>query len=481
MTIETLTTRKIIKIILIFYPIYAFLSGALVFGFHKSHISSYFEDNPVERFLGSQESQDRVVLIEDRTYSGIARINLIEQAESTLDIAYYTINEGASADIFFGKLLEAADRGVKVRILIDGILHNLYGPLSVMRYVINNHPNIELKFYEPFTLLKPWTWNNRLHDKILIIDNQVGMIGGRNIGDRYFLDQEIAGEIVYDRDVVIINTDMDKNSDSVINQMSSYFDLIWNHKFSRYPRIKSVKYQKRKGKEKREQLTAYIQKISNKYPEYFELDIDWLALSVPTKKMTLIHNPIQRLNKEPWVWGEIIRLMKTAKQMIFVQSPYVIPNRKMLDYVDNGTINFEKLIILTNSVASSQNNAAMTGYRKYRKKIVDSKAQVYEYHGPGSIHGKTGIIDNRLSLVGSFNVDPRSTFLSTETMVVIDSKEFAEILEDKLEELFKQSLAVGKDYSYQDNHFVEEKKLSIGRAIFLRILGIITYCFDFML
>lgn len=481
MAIKELTAGKIFIFVLVFYAIYAFMTGVLIFGFYKNHEGSYFADNPAERFFGSQESQDRIVLIEERTYSGITRINLIEKAEATLDITTHTINEGASADIFFGKILEAADRGVKIRILIDGIFHNLYGPLSIMRYVIIDHPNIELKFYEPLSLLKPWTWNNRLHDKLLIVDNHLGMIGGRNIGDRYFLGEEIAGEIVYDRDVVIINTDMDNSSDSVINQMNSYFNMVWNHKFSKYPRIRAVKYQKKKGEEKKEQLRAYIRDVSKRYNKFFEIDIDWLALSVPTRKMTLIHNPIQRWNKEPWVWGEITRLMKTAKEMVFIQSPYIIPSRKMLKYLDGEEITAEKLTILTNSVASSPNNAAMSGYRKHRKSIVDSRAKLYEYHGPGSIHGKTGIIDNRLSFVGSFNADPRSTFLSTETMVVIDSEEFAEILKDKLNELFKQSLAVNKDYSYQENPFVKEKEISIGRAIYLRFLEIITRCFDFML
>src|SRR5690606_3087507 len=110
----------------------------------------------VERFLGREVCQDRVALVEDRYESGLARISLIENAKETLDVSYYTVHDGVSTNIFLGSILDAADRGVQVRFILDGLFHNLRGNLKDIIYAFSVHPNIELKFYEPFDLLRPW-------------------------------------------------------------------------------------------------------------------------------------------------------------------------------------------------------------------------------------------------------------------------------------------------------------------------------------
>ncbi len=156
-----------VKYALIIYLIYVLVFGVLIFGIQKPKDSNYLSTHPTDRFYGEGIGQDRVALVEDGYYSGLVRVNLIEKAEETLDISYYTIQDGVSTDIFLGSILEAAYRGVKVRFILDGMFHNLRGNLKHVIYAFTDHPNIELKFYEPFTLLKPWTWNNRLHDKFI--------------------------------------------------------------------------------------------------------------------------------------------------------------------------------------------------------------------------------------------------------------------------------------------------------------------------
>jgi putative cardiolipin synthase len=476
-----MTRIQIIKKILTIYCLYAVVLGGLIFGFSKNKVSTYFEKNNVDRFWGQEEGQDRVVLIEDRYFSGIARINLIEKAQQTLDIAYFTIDDGISSNIFYGKILDAADKGVKVRILIDGIFHNLRGSSRDIRYTLTSHPNIQLKFYEPLSLLRPWTWNNRLHDKYIIMDNELAMIGGRNIGDRYFLDEKYGGEIVNDRDVIIINTDAKELSNSVVSKMTDYFESVWNHKYSKNPIGSSIKYLKKRGKAKEQDIRDCINKLKDTHPGIFNRYIDWLSISVPTKKVTLIHNPIERLNKEPWVWGEITRLMDQAKESIFIQSPYIIPTKNMLKYIKSDIDLSKEIVVLTNSIASSPNYPGAAGYIGNRRNIRYISNSLYEYHGTGSIHGKSYIIDNRISLVGSFNIDARSAFLSTETMVVIDSEEFAQVLKGKVNDLINDSLLVEGRSLYRENPFVEEKKVPIGKVILVGVLWAVTYFFDYLL
>src|SRR5690606_23645116 len=209
----------------------------------------------------------RAVLVEDRYYSGLVRVDLIERAEETLDISYYTIHDGISTDIFLGSILEAADRGVKVRFILDGMFHHLEGNLKYVIYAFTAHPNIELKFYEPFTLLKPWTWNNRLHDKFIIADSKLAIIGGRNIGDKYFVPQnDLNIDAVYDRDVLILNTDEIKYHSSVIFQLEDYFNKVWEHEFSKYPTKKLTKRQRKKGNKKSQYLMDKLESMKKTNP-----------------------------------------------------------------------------------------------------------------------------------------------------------------------------------------------------------------------
>ncbi len=463
------------------YLLYASIFGVIIFGFHNPNIGNYKETHPVKRFLGEGLGQDRVALVEERYKSGLARINLIENAEETLDISYYTLHEGVSADIFFGCILNAADRGVEVRILLDGIFHNLKGDLKDVLYACYNHPNIELKFYEPFNIFKPWTWNNRLHDKIILVDNELAMIGGRNIGDKYFAKDGYDGVITNDRDVVIMNTDRENVSESVVSQMKDYFNKTWNHKFSKYPLKSLRKGQRIKGEEKAKHLQNYISKLKDTKEEIFNHPFDWEKASYPTKKITLIHNPIERLNKEPWCWYEITNLAKTAEKSIFIQSPYIVPTNKMLKYIDIENDLPENIDVLTNSLATNANPMGTAGSTRYRKSIIDLGANLYEYQGIGSIHAKSYIFDDRISLVGSFNLDARSVYLSTETMVVIDSEEFAEHFKEEIQNQIDQSLMVAKDYSYIENPLVKEKEPATLKVVITKFLSILAYFFDFMI
>ncbi len=135
-----------------------------------------------------------------------------------------------------------------MRFILDGIFHHLEGNLEDVIYAFSDHPNIALKFYEPFSILKPWTWNNRLHDKFIIADNKIAIIGGRNIGgDKYFAKDDDNIKVVNDRDVLILNTNMEDYSNSVISEMEDYFNLVWNYKYSIYPKKNLTDRQIRNG------------------------------------------------------------------------------------------------------------------------------------------------------------------------------------------------------------------------------------------
>ncbi len=458
------------------YIFYAFITGAFIFQF----IAPSSSEDQQNTSLDKTQSDDRVFHIEDRYEAGLARINLIENAQEKIELSYYTVHPGLSRDILFSSIIEAADRGVNVRILLDGMFHGIKGEAKSAAYAFSYHPNIEMKFYEPFDPVRPWTWNNRLHDKILIADDQIALMGGRNIGDKYFGREGYNGAS-NDRDLGIIN--MCGCNESTITEISSYYQYVWDHEFSQYAFPELSKNKEEMAIEKLDELRELHDFHLNVYKEAFNNESDWLEQSVPVNNISFIHNPVVRMNKEPWVWKEITSLIENAEDSVLMQSPYIIPTEDMLQYLNLSQVNAAEITIITNSLAATPNLLAYSGYRESRNKIAASEAKLYEYQGPDeSLHGKTFIIDGRISVVGSFNLDPRSTFLSTEVMVVVDSEEFAAMLMKEIEKDIKyNSLLVDGDGLYKENEFTETEEVPWIKSTGVWLLSLLTRHFTYLL
>ncbi|MCD8511946.1 MAG: phospholipase D family protein [Bacillus sp. (in: Bacteria)] len=432
--------------------------------------------------MGEEFSQDRIVLIEDRVEAGVARVHLIENAEETIDLAYFTLHGGTATDILFSSLVDAADRGVQVRFLLDGIFHNLRGELRDIIFAYSYHPNIEIKFYEPLDLLRPWTWNNRLHDKMIMVDNELAMVGGRNIGDKYFAPTGYEGAS-NDRDLLVINTKAPEQDDSVLKDMENYFQMVWEHEFTSYAVEEMSSRQEQRGKGALDDLRELHHSIQMTHGDFFHNEIDWLSQSLPANQVTFIHNPIERFNKEPWVWQELTALMEQAEESIFIQSPYIIPSEKMMEYLDLEKVTAPHIAVLTNSLAASPNVLAFSGYSRYREKIVAAGIDVYEFQGPTkSLHAKTYVFDDRITAIGAFNLDPRSAFLSTEVMLVVDSEELVNYLKNKVaSDIQTNSLKVLGDGSYEAHSLVSEEEVSFVKSRGTWLLSWITRFVEYML
>lgn len=350
--------RKTLALLVKLYLIYALAAGVLVFALPVQEETGYQREIDPRRFCGEGEGPDRVVLLEDPYLAALARHDLILGAQETVDAAYYSLARDHSAEAFFAALLDAADRGVQVRILLDGI-RALGSPLQAVQRELVSHENIELKLYEPLDLLRPWTWNNRLHDKYIIVDGSWAIIGGRNIGLRFFDPQD--QDAVRDRDVLIINQGGKQHPDSVLLKFKAYFAEQWNHPFA-----KQAKAGRAGEAESSAELRAKLQAAVG---ERFQDEIDWEALSFPTSKITLIRNPLGRLNQEPWILMELGALLENARERAVLQSPYFIPTAAMEKYLPASPPD-ARTVIVTNHPGSPgySNLSAMSGYLNRKKR-----------------------------------------------------------------------------------------------------------------
>lgn len=464
--------KEFLKKIPLIYLIYATLFGALIF---LLKIPIKEEDINIEAFKSENVGIDNITLIEDRYESFLVRMDLLAKAEEEIDIAYYTLHDGKTTRLFLGEIYKAADRGVKVRFLIDGIFHNLDKEIKDTIYAFETHPNIELQFYEPFKIFKPTTWNNRLHDKFIIIDNKMFLLGGRNIGDKYFLEDYEHKKQVKDRDVFVLTDD--KNGRTAVKDLKAYFQELWTCDYS-YPAVLDLSdKQRNKGKKFGKMLLEELDK-ERAVNQDLQKDIKYRENLIKTNKISIVSNSINRLNKEPVVLKKLLALAYQSEQ-IYAQSPYIIFTRGMKKNIDLEKIRKKDISLYTNSLLASPNPFAASGYYRNRKKLVDKGYKLYEYQGPDSIHGKSYIFDKKISAVGSFNLDHRSSYLSTETMVVVDSEEFSKLLIEEIKNIEKNSYKVGKDYNYETDKKVVEP--SIFKKISIRLLSVFTYLFDFML
>lgn len=475
--------RLIIKVFLS-YLLYVFIFAVFIFNFIGYSDSGYGEEIDVKRHYGTGEGPDEAVLIESAKEGAMVRLHLLQEAQESIDIAYFTLHSGVALDAFMGGLIQAANRGVDVRIVLDGAFHNLrFGERKTL-YSMEKHPNIHLRLYEEFSFIKPWTVQNRLHDKFIIIDGKKVLIGGRNIGDKYFPNGNNAPS-VKDRDVLLINTQKNSSKESVLVDIEKYFELLWNHEYSQDAHQYLFNIQEAQAKRHMEFLELRLAKFKSDYPEFFSKKPDILNHTHKTKNVSFIHNPIQRWKKEPWVLMELSALVENAKEEVIIQSPYIIPTKEMQEVIINyrePKLAIEKndsleewaedVTLITNSVTSNPNIFARVGAYRYKEKVIKKSSALYAHRGEKSLHAKTLVIDDNLSVIGSFNMDPRSAFLSTESMVVIHSESFTKELEKKMGTIKESSRSYsgkGDVGSLQENFSIRKVFLEVGKRLVIPI------------
>ena len=465
------------------YLAYIFLFSFLIFLFHplKNQKGESFSPTEDSNLL---QNQDRVALIESKEDAISVRLDLIEHAESQIDLAYYRWSEGKVSDLMLGSLLEAADRGVEVRILLDGLVQitNTGQPINEVFKAFKTHPNIDLRVYEAFNPLLPIAWNHRMHDKMILVDQKLALTGGRNIQDRFYLDDLDQKDLVKDREVLVYHADA--TGSTAITDMAHYYNQLWDYDYTQEKDSTLSFKENEKAKaslmslreshpnNKKKFLAEYFPDLENK---------DWVAETVPTNHVSFVSNNFGRLNQNPRALQTILTLAEETEESIFIQSPYFIPSRRMLNEVNDFQIDPAQTTLFTNSEAASPNLAAIAAYHLRRPKLIESGARIVEYQGPGSSHAKSSIFDERISVVGTFNIDPRSAYLNTESMVIIDSEDFAEELKGAIAEDFEHSLVVDSDGDYLPDPEQEPARISFTKKMMIRLLSLLTPFFEHLL
>lgn len=458
---------KIIKkvlLVLALFLTYVLIGIFISYARHPKITEETKKNADIDRFYEPAKNPERAVVVEKNGDALLQRIRLIKNAEKEIVLSTFAFHSDNSGKIVIGALREAADRGVKVKVLTDGFESWVAMEFNPFFHALSSHKNIEVKLYNRANPLKPWTLMGRMHDKYLVADRKTYMLGGRNTYD-YFLG-DFPGHKNYDRDVFVHCEN--PTSESSVEELLRYFERVWELN------ICSDFHEKEKLAEKKSVQEA-AQEADKCYKAYFAeneagiCDRDYTKNTFETEKIALISNPIHTGAKEPTAWYEMGEVMKRASERVKIHTPYIICNDAMYNTWKEIAEAVPDFAVMTNSVTNNGNAFGASDYEKHKKEILDTGIDIWEYEGGISYHGKSVLVDDDISMVGSFNMDMRSAYLDTELMLVIRSKEINRQLETNLEEYEKDSRQALTNGEYNNPHNVEPVPMgkTMKRRIFL--------------
>lgn len=420
------------------------------------------------RSQGVDNDLSGMLLLNDGVDAFVARVALARLAEKTLDVQYYLYHSDLSGQLLTAELWKAAERGVRVRVLLDDM--DMSGKDKDLS-ILNAHPNLQIRLFNPFIRGKSragqfvtrfGSVTRRAHNKAMIADNAIGIVGGRNVGDEYFgANPNMA---FGDLDVALTSP--------AAGEISTAFDLYWNSALA-YP-VETLVDEPPSRDE--------LNEVENRILAFYEANSE-------AEYLTRLENSDilkrAREGKTRYYWGtaavlydhpnkissgrdqtefhlapRLVPFFNSAQRELLVISPYFVPGKSGVEFLVALQQRGVNVQILTNSLMSNDVPVVHAGYSRYRKQLLEAGIRIFEFdkavienHVKGkklgktreglagskaSLHAKYYIVDRKSTFIGSLNLDPRSVIENTEIGVVIDDEGIANDLATNIDEKIRQ-------------------------------------------
>lgn len=402
-------------------------------------------DTRLGRVLGPQPAAhpglSGIHVLSDARDAFASRMLLADNAERSLDIQYYIWRRDISGNLLFEALGRAAERGVRVRLLLDD--HNTAG-LDAVLADLDAHPNIEVRLFNPAAIRRPRLlgyltdfprMNRRMHNKSFTADNMATIIGGRNVGDEYF---DITPDVAFvDLDVLAIGP--------VVHDVSDDFDRYWASESS-YPvrgllppgnfaDLAAATAPSGRDASTATYLEALCDSTFVRGILQGELELEWAVTRMVSDDPAKV---LDRSHQDTNLFAQLKEILGQPETELQLVSPYFVPTTAGVEWFSAAARRGVKIQVLTNSLEATDVAAVHAGYAKRRKPLLEAGITLFEarrqqggsrpksgsrFRGSSdtSLHAKTFAVDSLRVFVGSFNFDPRSTHLNTELGFVIDS------------------------------------------------------------
>lgn len=421
----------------------------------ETELSATELDRAIAPMLERHDGQSGLALISGNLDAFAVRALSARAAGRSLDLMYYYWKGDLTGRLLMKEVLGAADRGVRVRLLIDDI--NMRGLDRAYR-ALDTHPNIAVRLFNPSRarhgglrrgiemVLRFFSVTRRMHNKAWIVDGRLAIVGGRNIGDAYFGAAETSN--FRDIDMMMVGP--------VVQGASKVFDAYWNSEVA-MP-IRSL-IRPRRGTLRR--LRKGVARISAKgraspYIEQLRKRVSALAMLNGdiglhwTREAKIVSDPPEKAlarGAQNWIMSSLMPVIMSAEKSVSITSPYFVPgvdgSARLIGLVAKGV----DVAVLTNSLSATDVAAVHGGYAPYRRTLLAGGVRLFELQKAGwdndmslfgsrnaSLHTKAFIVDVKTAFVGSFNFDPRSVSLNTEMGILFSEDVIVKMLQDLFDE-----------------------------------------------
>lgn len=350
-------------------------------------------------------------------------------AGRSLDLIYYIWQTDTSGWLLMADVMAAADRGVRVRLLLDDV--NVQG-FDLAFLGLNQHPNIEVRLFNPLRNRGHWLrralefamglsrFNRRMHGKVWIADGRLAILGGRNIGDTYFGAPGSGARLSHDADMLLVG--------AKVTEAERVFDTFWNLGLSLpiltlWPsfRLNERRFRRRLARRSAAPLAATFRRqaiAGRTAAEMLGERLRW------TDRVTLLSDPPDKaLGRRggPWLLDSIADLLRGAGTEVLLTTPYFVPGTPGLTLITDLARKGVQVKVLTNSLAATDLFSVHAAYTHYRPPLLQAGAALFEFAPPPRglrrrdlLHSKIFLIDGTTALVGSHNFDMRSAYINIE-------------------------------------------------------------------
>jgi putative cardiolipin synthase len=362
---------------------------------------------------------DQIRLLDNEREAAEARAEMVLGAREEILAAYFIIGDDPFTLTALALLRDAARRGVRVKVLVDDQWNKI--PKAVQAHLLQE--GIEIRTYHPLDLGNLHWISRRLHDKLVVVDGEVLLAGGRNIESPYFgLGPKQLGRRNYlDCDVQVWG--------SPAAEARAYFLSLWD---SHHVKKREVRRPAAEVEEAARQLDGYQKWLDERIRQARAAAGPVLEAPIAVEKIRFLHDPVS-LKRRGDVAHELRTLMETARESVLIESPYLVPSRGFRRVLRQARERGLRVRILTNSLGTTDNLWPQAGYVGRKKWLVRTGVELWEYQGPECLHTKAAVIDGATVVVGSFNLDPRSEKLNSEIAVVLEGREAAELLRQTMD------------------------------------------------
>ncbi len=433
--------------------------------------------------LGENSDQSMMYLVNEGTDAFFARMLLISQAERSVDAQYYVWHADLIGKLLFNEVILAADRGVRVRMLLDDI--NIDQEIESILYAMDQHRNIDVHLFNPFAnrdmrivdfVTNASRVNRRMHNKSITVDNQVTVVGGRNIGNEYFSADESSN--FADIDVMSIGP--------VVTDVEKQFDIYWNSKV-----VIPVK-----AFEQNQATAADLEKLKIELAAFkaaqqnskYALDIQdsemyqrWKNASAKADSEKTFRGNVKVIYDDPekslgksdkeivYLKSLMAPYLERATKSFELISPYFVPGDQGTEYLVGLVKKGIKVRVITNSLSSTDGIMAQSGYARHRIELLKGGVELYELKtdtktkasrslrrgakAKSGLHAKTYIFDREEVFIGSFNFDQRSANINTEVGIIYEVPEMAQLI---AKSAFDTAV---NEYTYRVELVIEHEKV----------------------